>query len=324
MAKEIIEQHRLILPLDMAGQRLDQALAKLLPHLSRMRLQGWIQKGLVTINAATVRSKDRVRGNEIVEVLGIIEEQTTYQPQPIELTIRYQDADVIILNKPSGLVVHPAAGNPDGTLQNALLHWFPELTHIPRSGIVHRLDKNTSGLLVVARSLRAHLSLIEQLRTHSMHREYTAVVNGLPVVGGSVDFPIGRHPTQRTRMAVTSQGKHALTYFQVQERFSAHSLLKVRLATGRTHQIRVHLEHIKYPILGDPMYSKKGQVPPGIEPELKDYILNFKRQALHAHCLRFTHPANNEKLEWEEPLPEDMRQLIERLRLELGTQRTTM
>lgn len=316
MTKGITENHCLIIPPSMIGQRLDQALAELLPHLSRTRIQYWIQNEWVLVNAAVARSKYRLRGNERVEVFGIIEEQTAYQPQPIALNICYQDADIIIVNKPAGLVVHPAAGNPDGTLQNALLHWFPDLIHMPRSGIIHRLDKNTSGLLVIARSLRAHVSLIEQLRIHSMQREYTAIVIGLPIAGGNLDFPIGRHPIQRTRMAVTPQGKSALTYFKVQERFIAHSLLKLRLATGRTHQIRVHLEYVKHPILGDSLYGGKKHIPSGISSDLKNYILNFNRQALHAHCLTLTHPANGANFSWEVPLPEDMQQLIDWLRLE--------
>lgn len=314
MTKDIIHHYHLTIPSHLAGKRLDQTIAQLLPHLSRTRIQHWIQNGLVLVNTTAARCKDRLHGNEQIEINGIIAEQTPYQPQPIPLEIYYHDADVIVLNKPPGLVVHPAAGNPDGTLQNALLHWFPDLIHIPRAGIVHRLDKDTSGLLVVACSLRAHVNLIQQLRTHSMHREYTAIVTGLPVAGGTVEFPIGRHPTQRTRMAVVPHGKPAITHFQVQERFAAHSLLKVRLETGRTHQIRVHLAHIKYPILGDPIYSLTGQMPPRITAEIRHYLINFKRQALHAHCLRFTHPTSAKNLTWEAPLPEDIKELIHLLR----------
>lgn len=314
MTKDIIHHYHLTIPSHLAGQRLDQAIAQLLPHLSRTRIQHWIHNGLVLVNAIAARCKDRLHGNEQIEINGIITEQTPYQPQPIPLEIYYHDADVIVLNKPAGLVVHPAAGNPDGTLQNALLHWFPDLIHLPRAGIVHRLDKDTSGLLVVARSLRAHVNLIQQLRTHSMHREYTAIVTGLPIAGGTIEFPIGRHPTQRTHMAVVPHGKPAVTHFQVQERFTAHSLLKVRLETGRTHQIRVHLAHIKYPILGDPIYSLTGQISPGITSKIRLYLVNFKRQALHAHCLRFIHPASANNLTWEAPLPEDMKELIHLLR----------
>jgi 23S rRNA pseudouridine1911/1915/1917 synthase len=314
MDNVIAEHHSLIMSTNETGQRLDQAIAKLLPHLSRTRIQQWIKDGLVLVNGATFQCKHRLFGNEQVEIFGAIPPNMVFEPQSIPLDICYQDADIIILNKSSGLVTHPAAGNPDGTLQNALLHWFPELIHIPRAGIVHRLDKDTSGLLVIARSLQAHVSLIEQLRNRSMHREYIAVVIGIPIAGGTLDFPIGRHPTQRTRMAVTSGGKPAITHFRVQERFTAHSLIKLNLATGRTHQIRVHLEHINYPILGDPVYCAKNHIPLGINLELKQYLVNFKRQALHAQSLSLIHPSTGKTFTWEIPLPTDMQQLITMLR----------
>ena len=318
MSHWIPEHHHLAIPERLAGLRLDQALAELLPHLSRNRLQGWIRDGLVLVDSSPWRSKDRLCGNELIEILGVLEAQTPYQPQPIPLDITYHDDDLLVINKPAGLVVHPAAGNPDGTLQNGLLHWDQDLLKLPRCGIVHRLDKDTSGLLVVARSLRAHVSLVNQLQSHSMHREYMAVIAGLPVSGGMIDLPVGRHPTQRTRMAVSTRGKNAITHFQVQERFRAHSLLKIRLATGRTHQIRVHLAHLKFPILGDQVYGGRVQLPPKISPALIDRILGFRRQALHARCLRLIHPVKGTVMEWEAPLPADIEGLIYELRVDVA------
>jgi len=311
-----LEHHCLLIPPKLAGQRLDQALAELLPHLSRSRLQGWIRDGLVSVDAVPCRPRDRLRGGERVELRALLEDQVECRPQPIPLDVRYQDADLLVLYKPPGLVVHPAAGNPDGTLQNGLLYWDPELIRLPRCGIVHRLDKDTSGLMVVARSLRAHTGLVAQLQAHSVQREYLAVVHGIPVVGATLDLPIGRHPTQRTRMAVTPGGRPAVTHFQVQERFAAHSLLAVRLATGRTHQIRVHLAHIHFPILGDPVYGGRLRLPPRPSALLADYLRGFKRQALHARRLSLVHPVSGATLAWEAPPPADMQRLIELLRSE--------
>lgn len=311
----LTEQHKLTIPIAYAGQRLDQALAALLPHLSRNRIQDWIRDGLVWVNAAPCKPKTRLQGNEQVEICGTVIAQVSYQPQSIALDICYQDSDILVLNKPAGLVVHPAAGNPDGTMQNALLHWYPELIHVPRCGIVHRLDKDTSGLLVIARNLHSHVSLVTQLQAHTMHREYLAVVKGLPVAGNTIDLPIGRHPRYRTHMAVVANGKRAITHFRVQERFRHHSLLAVQLATGRTHQIRVHLAHIKFPILGDPVYGGRGYLPPGgVDSKLQDCLREFPRQALHATKLSLTHPSSGLIVSWEVALPIDMQQLIMQLR----------
>jgi len=246
----------------------------------------------------------------------VLEDRVDCQPQPIPLDIRYQDADLLVLYKPPGLVVHPAAGNPDGTLQNGLLYWDPDLVRLPRCGIVHRLDKDTSGLMVVARSLSAHTGLVAQLQAHSVKREYLAVVNGIPVAGATLDLPIGRHPTQRIRMAVTPGGRPAVTHFQVQERFAAHSLLAVQLETGRTHQIRVHLAHIRFPILGDPVYGGRLRLPPRPSIALAEYLQAFRRQALHARRLSLTHPVSGATLAWEAPPPADMQRLIDLLRSE--------
>ena len=299
---------------DLAGLRLDQALAELLPEFSRSRLQSWIKAGRVTLDGAPCQVRDKVLGGESVELLVVLEDQVELRPQAIALNIVYQDPDLLVVDKPPGLVVHPAAGNRNGTLQNGLLHYDPRLARIPRCGIVHRLDKDTSGLLVVARSLRAHSSLVAQLQARSVKRQYLAVVTGLPVAGATVDAPIGRHPTQRTRMAVTPRGKPAVTHYRVRERYRAHSLLEVRLETGRTHQIRVHLAHVHYPILGDPVYGGRLRLPAGAGEALIEALRVFRRQALHAERLSICHPGSGEQMTWQAPLPQDMQGLLDILR----------
>jgi len=294
--------------------RLDQALARLLPEYSRSRLQAWIRDGLLTLDGRRCRPRDRVAGGERAELLVLMEEQVAYMPQQIPLAIVFEDDELLIIDKPPGLVMHPAAGNLDGTLLNGLLHHDPRLSRLPRCGIVHRLDKETSGLLVVARTLRAHTSLVAQLQARSIKRQYLAVVTGVPVAGGTVDAPIGRHPTVRTRMAVTPGGKPAVTHYRVKERYRNHCLLEVRLETGRTHQIRVHLAHIRYPILGDPVYGGRLRLPPGAAPVLTGCLREFRRQALHAERLTLTHPGSGEELSWQAPPPQDMGELIELLR----------
>ena len=299
---------------DLAGLRLDQALAELLPEFSRSRLQSWIKAGRVTLDGAPCQVRDKVLGGESVELLVVLEDQVGLRPQAIAVNIVYQDPDLLVVVTPTGLVVHPAAGNRDGTLQNGLLHYDPRLARIPRCGIVHRLDKDTSGLLVVARSLRAHSSLVAQLQARSVKRQYLAVVTGLPVAGATVDAPIGRHPTQRTRMAVTPRGKPAVTHYRVRERYRAHSLLEVRLETGRTHQIRVHLAHVHYPILGDPVYGGRLRLPAGAGEALIEALRVFRRQALHAERLSICHPGSGEQMTWQAPLPQDMQGLLDILR----------
>jgi 23S rRNA pseudouridine1911/1915/1917 synthase len=311
-----LEPLALAIPEALAGARLDQALARLLPEHSRSRLQAWIQEGRVTLDGRPCRGRDKVLGGEQVSVLVLAEQRGAWRPQPMELDIRFEDADLLVLNKPPGLVVHPAAGNPDGTLLNGLLAHDPELARLPRCGIVHRLDKDTSGLMVVARSPRAHTSLVAQLQARSVSREYLALVTGLPVAGATVDAPIGRHPTQRTRMAVVPGGRPAVTHYRVQERYRTHALLAVRLETGRTHQIRVHLAHVHFPILGDPVYGGRLRLPPGASPALALALRGFHRQALHAERLALLHPASGETLGWEAPMPADMQALVDLLREE--------
>lgn len=308
------------IPAACAGMRLDQALAELLPAYSRSRLQQSLKAGQLRVDGALRRPRDPVRGGETVsgELAWAVE--TVAAPQDIPLAIVYEDADLLVINKPANLVAHPAAGHRDGTLVNALLHHAPELTALPRAGLVHRLDKDTTGLLVVARSLRAHTALVDQLQARAIEREYLAVVNGAPVAGGAVDAPLGRHPVDRQRMAVTPGGKLAVTHYRVLRRFRAHALLRVKLETGRTHQIRVHMAHIRFPLLGDPVYGGRPRVPPGASPRCIETIQQFRRQALHAERLALTHPATGERLEWRAEIPADLAALLATLAEDLEEQ----
>jgi len=302
------------IPAAAAGRRLDQVLAELFDGYSRSRLQHWIRQGSVLLDGRPAPAKYRVVGGEQVQIDAQLQVETAVQPQPIPLDVRFEDRHLLVINKPPGLVVHPAAGNPEGTLQNALLYHYPELAAVPRAGIVHRLDKDTSGLMVVARSLSAHSSLVEQLQARSVHREYLALVQAVVVAGGSVEAPIGRHPRDRLRMAVVSSGKPAITHYRVLERFPAHTLLAVRLETGRTHQIRVHMAHIRCPLVGDPLYAGRQKLPRGASPRLREALRGFRRQALHAVRLELVHPESGEQLGWEAELPEDFSRLLELLR----------
>ncbi len=299
---------------EQAGKRLDQVLALLFSDYSRSRLQEWVKLGRVTVDGKVPRSKDKVLGGEVVKLSVTLDEPLTDRPQPIPLDLLYEDEELLVINKPAGMVVHPAAGNPDGTLLNALLSHDEQAAQLPRAGIVHRLDKETSGILVVARTLKAHKSLVDQLQARSMKREYRAIVQGVMTAGGTVDEPIGRHPTQRTRMAVINNGKPAVTHYRVLERFRAHSYLQVNLETGRTHQIRVHMAHIRYPLLGDPVYGGRLRMPAGIGEPLQQALRGFRRQALHARVLGLEHPVTGEWMEWEVDIPEDMQGMLELLR----------
>ncbi len=294
----------------MAGSRLDQALAQLFPQYSRSRLQQWIKQGAVKVDHAVLRPRDAVHGGEDIELDVELEAAPEVRAEAIALDIVFEDEQILVVNKPPGLVVHPAAGNWEGTLQNALLHHCPELAVLPRSGIVHRLDKDTSGLMVVAKTLEAHKQLIDQLQARTVNREYLALVQGRVIAGGTVEGNIGRHPVDRKRMAVVAGGKPAVTHYRVAERFRHHTLLRVKLETGRTHQIRVHMAHIRHPILGDPVYGGRLRLPAGASEAFQETLRRFKRQALHAASLGLRHPATGEVLEWEAPLPEDMARLI--------------
>jgi 23S rRNA pseudouridine1911/1915/1917 synthase len=298
----------------MAGRRLDQVLAQMLPEFSRSRLQQWIEQGQVQLDGAACGRRQKVRGGEEVCVHPALEAGGACEAQPIPLDVVFEDAHLIVVSKPANFVVHPAAGNADGTLQNALLHHAPELEALPRAGIVHRLDKDTTGLLVVAKTLAAHKSLVKQLQARSVQREYRALVQGRLVAGGTVDAPIGRHPLERTRMAVVAGGRPAITHYRVLERFTAHSLLALRLETGRTHQIRVHMAHIRYPVVGDPAYGGRVRVPRGTAPDLIDALRCFPRQALHAIALGLRHPKTGAPMRWEISLAPDIAALLALLR----------
>jgi len=300
----------LIPPAEVAGLRLDQALARLLPQYSRARIQQWIEEERVLVEGRVPRQRDKLRGGERIEIRVSREPAGEWQAQAIPLNVVYEDSDILVIDKPAGLVVHPGAGNPEGTLLNALLHYAPELAPLPRAGIVHRLDKETSGLLVVARTERARLDLIQQLKERSVTREYLALVQGIVIAGGTVDAPIGRHASVRTRMAVSGRGRPAVSHYRVEKKFRAHTLLRVKLESGRTHQIRVHMAHLKHPLVGDPVYSGRLQLPKGASPELVAALRGFKRQALHAARLGLVHPATGNNMAWESPLPQDMRGLL--------------
>lgn len=301
----------LTLPDDCAGMRLDQALASCWPDYSRSRIQDWIKDGAITVDGQPVRPRVTVLGGEQVELTAEVSEEVEAEPQDIELDILYEDDDLIVINKSPDMVVHPAAGNPDGTLVNALLFHDPSLAALPRAGIVHRLDKQTSGVMVVAKSLAAHKHLVDALARREIKREYDAIVVGHLIAGGTVDAPIGRHARDRQRQAVTPGGKHAVTHYRIEQHFGEHTWLRVSLETGRTHQIRVHMAHIRHPIVGDPVYGGRPKLPPGASDELIDLLRHFGRQALHARFLTLAHPTTGEEMTFEAPLPLDMLELID-------------
>lgn len=303
-------QHTLSLPADLAGLRLDQALARALPQYSRAQLASWIEAGAVQVDGQQLRGKDRVLGGEAVRIEARVAPVLTVAPEEIPLTVVYRDRALLVVNKPPGLVVHPGAGNAQHTLQNALLALDRKLALLPRAGLIHRLDKDTSGLLIVARTLEAHTALVAALAEREIHRHYLAVCTGVMTGGGTVDEPIGRHRSHRTRMSVRSDGRPAVTHYRVVQRYRAHTLVRVELETGRTHQIRVHLAHIGYPLVGDPLYAGRKRIPAGCTPELLAELEAFPRQALHAAHLLLTHPLTGREMQWEAPLPADMQRLI--------------
>ena len=303
------------IPLEAAGRRFDQVLAELFPDFSRSRLSEWIKSGDALLDGRLVKPKEAVRGGEPVTLSVRMEVETHALPEAIDLDLVYQDDDVLVINKPAGLVVHPGAGNPRGTLVNALLHFDASLAELPRAGIVHRLDKDTSGLMVVARTLRAHTSLVEQLSGREVHRQYLAVVQGTMVAGNTINAPIGRHPTDRVRMAVVKEGgRDAITHYRLREKFRAHTLVECRLETGRTHQIRVHMASVRHQIVGDPLYGGAFRLPKAATEALVARLHGFRRQALHAEQLTFAHPSTGEPVAHEAPMPEDMQALVRDLR----------
>lgn len=302
--------HQLLIPEACAGQRLDQVLSGLLESYSRTRIKEWIEQGQVLVDGLQMRPRDKVLGGEKVEVNAQLPEVVLVEAQPIALDIQYQDDHVLVINKPPGLVVHPGAGNAAGTLQNALLHFDPALAQVPRAGIVHRLDKDTSGLLVIARTVEAHVALVRALEARDIERHYEAICVGVMTGGGTVDAPIGRHRVDRVRMAIRSDGREAITHYRVIKRLHGYTHIRLKLESGRTHQIRVHMAHIHYPLLGDRVYGGRLLLPKGATPELVEAVRGFRRQALHAARLAFAHPVTGEQVTCEAPLPKDMQDLL--------------
>ncbi|EHH2449720.1 23S rRNA pseudouridine(1911/1915/1917) synthase RluD [Vibrio vulnificus] len=297
------------------GQRLDQAIAELFADFSRSRLKEWLLDGKVTVDGNVVtKPRTKVMGGEVITVLAELEDEVRWEAQDIPLDIVYEDDDILVMNKPRDFVVHPGAGTPDGTVLNALLFHCPEVAEVPRAGIVHRLDKDTTGLMVVAKTVPAQTRLVRALQKRHITREYEAIAIGRMTAGGKVDKPIGRHATKRTLMAVSPMGKPAVTHFRVAEHFREHTRIRLRLETGRTHQIRVHMSYLQHPLLGDAAYGGRARIPAGASEDVMAMIRNFDRQALHAVMLRFEHPITGEEMEFHAPVPDDMVELTETLR----------
>ena len=311
---EII-QHRDTVPESCLGKRFDQTLAEMFPDYSRSRLKEWILAGHVTVNDIVVDvPREKMFGGELIAINTEVEAEVRFKAQDLPLNIVYEDDDILVINKPAGFVVHPGAGNPDGTVLNALLHHCPQLDVVPRAGIVHRLDKDTTGLMVVAKTIAAQTNLVESLQAREITREYEAIANGIMTAGGLVDEPIGRHATKRTHMAVTFSGRPSVTHYRVMEKFRLHTRLRLRLETGRTHQIRVHMAHITHPLVGDPVYGGRPRPPKNASEELRDMLRQFKRQALHAAMLSLYHPITGVQMTWHADVPEDKVALADILR----------
>ena len=297
------------------GQRLDQTLAELFPEYSRSRLKTWIEADLVKLNdRITNIPREKVLGGEKIEITVEVEDETRFEPENIPLNIVYEDDDIIVINKPKDLVVHPGAGNPNGTVLNALLYHYPPIAEVPRAGIVHRLDKDTTGLMVVAKTIPAQTKLVRDLQKRKITREYEAVASGIMTKGGTVDQPMARHATKRTLMAVHPMGKPAVTHYRIMENYRNYTRLRLRLETGRTHQIRVHMAHIAHPLLGDQTYGGRPRPPKNASENFMEILRNFKRQALHAVMLRLAHPITGEMMEWYAPLPDDFIELLNALK----------
>ncbi|WP_136681571.1 23S rRNA pseudouridine(1911/1915/1917) synthase RluD [Neptunomonas sp. XY-337] len=307
---EKIEREALV-PGDLTGQRLDQILAQLFSDFSRSRLTSWIKEGFVTVDGKQMKPREKLFGGEKIVITAQVEEIEDHVGEDIPLDIVYEDDDILVVNKPAGLVVHPAAGHRSGTLMNALLHHYPDIAVVPRAGIVHRLDMDTTGLMVVAKTLQAQTELVAQLQDRSMGREYEAVVQGVMTGGGCVDEPMGRHAKSRQKMAVVGLGKEAVTHYRMLTKFRAHTHIRLKLETGRTHQIRVHMAHINYPLVGDQLYGGRFRLPKGASEAMQEALRNFKRQALHAKKLELWHPVTGELMSWEVDLPEDFSALLD-------------
>lgn len=308
-------QTNVLVPIHLGNKRLDQIAAELFSDFSRSRLQQWIKDGKLTVDGETRRGRDKMIGGENLELNVILEAEGDWEAEDIPINVVYEDDDIVVINKPSGLVVHPAAGNHTGTLLNALLYRYPGIENVPRAGIVHRLDKDTTGLMVVAKTLQAQTQLVNQLQDRSMGREYEAITMGVMTGGGIIEAPIARHPTQRTKMAVAPEdmGKEAITHYRVLKKFNAHTHIRCKLETGRTHQIRVHLSHIGYPLVGDQTYFGRFRLPKGISLHLRQELQTFQRQALHARELSLWHPTTDEYMTWDTELPEDFQNLLKAL-----------
>jgi len=300
-------------PNELNNQRFDAVVAELCPEYSRSQLQKWIRSGDVTVNGKKLKPKIKVYEDDEIIVNPQMIEHTKDEPEDIPLDIVYEDEHILVVNKPAGLVVHPAVGNRTGTLVNGLLFHDISLQHVPRAGIVHRLDKDTSGLMVVAKTLQAHKSLVNQLQERTVKREYLTVVHGEEIAGATIEGNIGRHPVDRKRMAVVEGGKHAITHYRIEQRFTGYTLLRVRLETGRTHQIRVHMSWKHKPIVGDHVYGGRPRVAAKVTPELREYLLHFPRQSLHATQLGLDHPETGEWVQWQRPIPDDMQELVDKL-----------
>lgn len=297
------------------GQRLDQTLAELFPEYSRSRLKTWIEADLVNLNDRIANiPREKVLGGERIEIIVEVEDDTRFEPENIPLNIVYEDDDIIVINKPKDLVVHPGVGNPNGTVLNALLYHYPPIAEVPRAGIVHRLDKDTTGLMVVAKTIPAQTKLVRDLQKRKITREYEAVALGIMTKGGTVDQPMARHATKRTLMAVHPMGKPAVTHYRIMENYRNYTRLRLRLETGRTHQIRVHMAHIAHPLLGDQTYGGRPRPPKNASEDFMEVLRNFKRQALHAVMLRLPHPITGEMMEWYAPLPDDFVELLNALK----------
>ncbi|AZV75957.1 23S rRNA pseudouridine(1911/1915/1917) synthase RluD [Coxiella burnetii] len=301
-----------IIPPELAGARLDQVLAKLFPDYSRSQLQNWIRGGHVKVDGIQkTKAREKVRENQFIEIEAQLEPNERWVPQPIPLDVIYEDETLLVINKPVGLIVHPGAGVRDQTLINALLHYDPSLSVVPRAGIIHRLDKDTSGLLLIARTLASHHALIKAMKARQIVREYEAIVKGVLISGRTIEAPVGRHPIHRTRMAVVEFGRPAITHFRIIKRYRAHTHIRVQLETGRTHQIRVHMAHIHHPLAGDPVYGSHVGIPVHLSDPLQTALKTLKRQALHAATLQFSHPFDQRPMACHAPLPADMAHLLE-------------
>ncbi|MFT5708668.1 MAG: 23S rRNA pseudouridine1911/1915/1917 synthase [Oceanospirillaceae bacterium] len=308
MSENIELEHRV--PSEYTGKRFDQILAILFPEYSRSRLTTWIKEGWVLVDGKQLKPREKLYGGEKIMIDAVLEDLEVHEGENIPIDIVYEDDDILVVNKPAGLVVHPAVGNRSGTLLNALLYYYPAIAQVPRAGIVHRLDMDTTGLMVVAKTVQAQTDLVGQLQDRSMGREYEAITNGVMTGGGCVEEPMGRHATNRLKMAVVSMGKEAITHYRLLDKFRAHSHIRLKLETGRTHQIRVHMAYINYPLVGDQTYGGRARLPKGIEEETVEALRGFKRQALHAKKLELWHPTSGEQVSWEVDLPEDFASLL--------------